>query len=339
LRVFLSYRRDDSAPRAGRLRDALAARFGDGNIFQDVVAVVPGERFTDAIESALGRSDATIAVIGPGWLAAVDADGAPRLTNPGDYVRRELASALSRPTPTIPVLVGDAEMPTAEQLPAELQALVLRQAITLRDETWHEDVERLVRALRGTPGRKPNTGRLVAAGIAVIAVLASGVALWLRRDASDGSNESRATTPAASTVFDPFTALLPACVTPQLPHWIDLEMSGRTKQDASWRFEVIDVYQRVSGTDDQDIIVETRATNLNHGSLTHYPFYALLVDGDRFTPSCFSISSGPTQVDPGGASEALVGFTGPRQPPTTMSLDVNDSGANYRVDVTANTAA
>lgn len=86
--VFLSYRRDDSGPRAGRLRDALAARFGDDNIFQDVVAIAPGDRFDDAIDSALRQGDASIAVIGPGWISAVDAHGQARLTNTDDCAPR-----------------------------------------------------------------------------------------------------------------------------------------------------------------------------------------------------------------------------------------------------------
>ena len=115
MRIFLSYRREDSAPRAGRLRDALAARFGEDSIFQDVVAVRPGERFDDAIDSALDGCDATLVVIGPGWLSAADSEGHARLADPHDYVRREVTVALSRPTPTIPVLVAGAVMPDAAQ--------------------------------------------------------------------------------------------------------------------------------------------------------------------------------------------------------------------------------
>ena len=37
------------------------------NIFQDVVAVGPGEDFTTAIDRALGDADATLAVIGPSY--------------------------------------------------------------------------------------------------------------------------------------------------------------------------------------------------------------------------------------------------------------------------------
>ena len=38
-RVFVSYRRDDAAAYAGRLYDALSARFGADNVFMDVDAI------------------------------------------------------------------------------------------------------------------------------------------------------------------------------------------------------------------------------------------------------------------------------------------------------------
>ena len=106
MRIFLSYRREDSSAWAGRLRDALSARFGEDNIFQDVVAVQPGQDFTDAVDAALSRSDATLAVIGPRWLTAAGVDGAPRLADESDYVRSELVAALASTPSVIPVLVG-----------------------------------------------------------------------------------------------------------------------------------------------------------------------------------------------------------------------------------------
>jgi hypothetical protein len=336
VRVFLSYRRDDSAPRAGRLRDALAARFGDDNIFQDIVAIAPGDRFDDAIDAALSQCDASIAVIGPSWITAVDAHGQARLTSADDYVRRELATALSRATPTIPVLVDGALMPTAEQLPMDLRQLALRQAIALHDETWLSDVERLVRALPGGPGRISNTKRLLVAGIAIIVVL-SAVAVWQRHGDTSRSQEPRATTPTATTEFNAVTASPPDCPTPQLPDWIDLKMTAQPTTGTLWTFDLVGVSHRVGGTDKRDIIVDTRATELGPASRNHYPFYTLLVDGDRYTPTCFTIRSGQTRVAPGGASEALIGFTGPRQPPKTMTLEVDTEDEHYRLDVTATT--
>ena len=75
MRVFVSYRRDDTAGRAGRLGDGLSTRLGAGNVFQDVGSIAPGVDFEGAILGALAATDATIVVIGPDWatLATVAA--------------------------------------------------------------------------------------------------------------------------------------------------------------------------------------------------------------------------------------------------------------------------
>ncbi len=50
MRIFLSYRREDASAWAGRLNDALARRFGEANIFQDVVAVLPAQQKVHAAQ-------------------------------------------------------------------------------------------------------------------------------------------------------------------------------------------------------------------------------------------------------------------------------------------------
>jgi hypothetical protein len=325
--VFLSYRRDDSAPRAGRLRDALAARFGQDNIFQDVVTVVPGERFDNAIETALGRCDATIAVIGPGWVSAVDANGRLRLDDANDYVRRELTIALTRDAPTFPVLVGGATMPTADQLPPEMRTLALRQAISIRDESWLEDVDRLVDAMGGAPNRSRGWG--LAAGVAAVAVFAVAGAVWLGSRGHD-DNSASATTSIAAVPFDATTAHPPDCADPNETEWKALGLHGESKPSA-WQFTVLDVYDLDADSDDTNVIVRVDATDMAPSSLIHYPFYALVVDGKRLVPSCFRIVTGRNSVDPGHVSEALVGFIGPQTVPATVSLAIDDSGTNYSV--------
>src|SRR5438093_9482908 len=151
MRIFLSYRREDASAWAGRLRDALAAQFGEENIFQDVATVRPGQKFTDAIDAALSQADVALAVIGPRWLTAAADDGEPRLAKSDDYVRAELRAALAHTKQVIPVLVGGATMPTAGELPEGLEELGLRQAVILHDESWRQDVDGLIRSLRGKP--------------------------------------------------------------------------------------------------------------------------------------------------------------------------------------------
>jgi TIR domain len=83
VQVFLSYRRGDVGGYAGRLADALLQRLGPNSVFQDVVAIAPGQDFTVAIDRALDDCDAVLAVIGPGWLTAATPRVLPACSKPG----------------------------------------------------------------------------------------------------------------------------------------------------------------------------------------------------------------------------------------------------------------
>ena len=123
--IFISYRREDSGPYAGRLRDALSHHFGADQVFRDIDRINPGERFPRVIEQEVGSCHALLAVIGPRWLSIKDEAGQRRLDNPEDYVRLEIAAALGRGDDVlvIPVLLGPTSMPAAADLPKPLAAL------------------------------------------------------------------------------------------------------------------------------------------------------------------------------------------------------------------------
>ena len=88
-----------------------------------------------------------IAVIGSDWLQVSDATGARRLDDPADFVRLEIATALERGIPVIPVLVRDAQMPREADLPGGLTDLAYRNALEVSDARFRSDVERLIEAL------------------------------------------------------------------------------------------------------------------------------------------------------------------------------------------------
>ena len=147
-RIFLSYRRRDSAGHAGRLNDRLVAEFGADEVFFDVDQGRLGTRFDERVASALTACDALVAVIGPQWTTIEGDDGRRRLDDPDDLVRRELATALGRGVTVIPVLVHGAGVPAPRELPGELAALSLHESLELSDTRWEYDVGRLVQALR-----------------------------------------------------------------------------------------------------------------------------------------------------------------------------------------------
>src|SRR5215471_21763437 len=145
--IFISYRRDDAAHLTGRLSDRLAAHFPKNPVFIDL-DMEPGIDFVEAIEQSVGFCDVLIAVIGNRWLISSEAEGSRRLDNPDDFVRLEIATALKRNIRVIPVLVDDASMPRASDLPDDLKALVRRNALQVSSTRFNADLERLIAALQ-----------------------------------------------------------------------------------------------------------------------------------------------------------------------------------------------
>jgi len=156
--IFISYRREDSAPYAGRLYDRLCAHFGSDQVFMDVDDIPPGADFIAHIGAKVGSCDAMIAVIGKTWLTARDAKGQLRLSDPNDFVGTEVALAVQRNILVIPVLVGRAEMPRPEELRADLKPLAQRNAVTLNDHDFNRDVDQLITALEKVPGIRKQSG-------------------------------------------------------------------------------------------------------------------------------------------------------------------------------------
>jgi hypothetical protein len=145
--IFLSYRREDAGGHAGRLYDKLANRFGAEMVFRDIDTLRPGANFVEHIESSVAAADVVLAMIGRDWVAATDADGRPRLEDANDYVRLELEAALRRDILVIPVLVRNATMPRAADLPGELVPLAQRNAFELPDQHWPFAVDALLAAI------------------------------------------------------------------------------------------------------------------------------------------------------------------------------------------------
>jgi hypothetical protein len=147
-RLFISYRRADSAGYAGRLYDHLSQLVGPDALFMDIDDIPPGEDFVKVIEDAISVCDTVLVVIGPQWTEVTNPQGQRRLDDPYDFVRLEIATALKRDIRVIPVLVGGASMPGPSVLPDTLVLLARRNAVELSDNRFKYDVERLVRSLK-----------------------------------------------------------------------------------------------------------------------------------------------------------------------------------------------
>lgn len=162
-RIFLSYRREDTAHISGWLADQLVNRFGPSNVFMDVDTIEPGADFGEVIANALSSCDVLIALIGSTWLTIKDRHGRRKLDDPDDIVTLEVRSALDRGILVIPVLVEAAEMPARDDLPEDLlRGLARLNAARLHHETFRSDSQRILasveRILAVASVSKPATG-------------------------------------------------------------------------------------------------------------------------------------------------------------------------------------
>ncbi len=158
-RIFISYRRQDSAGYAGRLFDRLSNRFEQANIFMDIDTIELGVDFVQKIQEAVGDCDVLLAVIGPSWLNVTNMDGQPRLSDPNDFVRVEVLTALQRNIRVIPILVQGAQMPNERELPAELTALARRNGMGIEHASFDSDVNLLITKLEKILGTSAQTDK------------------------------------------------------------------------------------------------------------------------------------------------------------------------------------
>jgi hypothetical protein len=144
-RIFINYRRSDSAGFAGRLSDTLGEYFGDDRVFRDIDGIEGGADFEDVLKQTAQAADAMIVLIGPDWVTMTNQSGQRRLHDPDDWVAREIAAAIEKRIPVFPVLIESAPMPRAEELPESLKPLVRYNAISISDSRWSSDVNRLAK--------------------------------------------------------------------------------------------------------------------------------------------------------------------------------------------------
>ena len=102
-KVFISYRRDDAADLAGRIRDRMIQnwRLSKENVFMDIDNIKVGADFMQVIERTIRECQAMVILISPSWLAQVNKPGV-------SYVRVEAELAIRFRLRLIPLLVGGA---------------------------------------------------------------------------------------------------------------------------------------------------------------------------------------------------------------------------------------
>lgn len=188
----------------------------------DIDTIEPGEDFVTVIENAVGSCEILIAVIGRNWLSTT-AGTAPRLHDPKDFVRLEIASALRRNIRVIPILVQRASMPKQQDLPDELAQFTRRNALELSDLDWQNDVAQLINLMDRILGENLTNGEsdlnglrrkrtaLIVASIIVAVIIGIGIiwALQVPSVENQTANASAALQREQATNALPVTELRP----------------------------------------------------------------------------------------------------------------------------------
>jgi hypothetical protein len=146
---MVSYRRDDSKKTTGRIYDRLVDTFGVSLVFRDLDNIPLGVDYREYIRIVISTCAVVIVIIGQQWLTIQDKKGCRRLDDHEDLLRLEIALALERGIPVVPVTVDGASMPPKENLPNDIQNLVGRNGISVEDDPrFDADVKRLISGLQ-----------------------------------------------------------------------------------------------------------------------------------------------------------------------------------------------
>lgn len=145
-RIFINYRRDDTAAEAQLIAQSLRTFVGPEHVFMDTSSFDVGETWPRHIRDALKSSRYVLVIVGPEWLRAGSNEwGQRRIDNLNDWVRCEIATAIADDKKTvIPVRVRGARIPPPNVLPSDIGELTKRQGLEIRRDCWSHDVKLLI---------------------------------------------------------------------------------------------------------------------------------------------------------------------------------------------------
>jgi hypothetical protein len=155
MNLFISYRRADTEATARALQQKFLRTPDVSKVFLDHDAIPKGKDFAKVITKAIKRSGACIILIGPNWRG-VDEAGTARLSDPDDFVRREVELALQGHRHVIVALTDETPMPLAKDLPESLHPLLKRNAHRIRQADFKGDTDSLLDTAFGV-GNTPSS--------------------------------------------------------------------------------------------------------------------------------------------------------------------------------------
>src|SRR5438876_5943427 len=106
--LFISYRRTDRPDTVKLIHERLKRRLPRWEIFYDHESIPLGEQFRELLRTKVASATAVLVIMGPKWLEILQ----QRRNASLDHVREEVRLALESGKSVVPVVVGNAAMPT-----------------------------------------------------------------------------------------------------------------------------------------------------------------------------------------------------------------------------------
>lgn len=131
--VFISYRREDGLMHARFLSEKLTN--SGCRVFFDQKDIHPGNDFDLTIKKHLEECNDVILIVTKSYFGMKDSNHQLRIQQDSDWVRKEIALALSHHKNIIPLLFNDTQYPKASEIPNDIQAVLKKHYIrTFNDE-------------------------------------------------------------------------------------------------------------------------------------------------------------------------------------------------------------
>lgn len=131
--VFISYRREDGLMHARFLSEKLTN--SGCRVFFDQKDIHPGNDFDLTIKKHLEECNDVILIVTKSYFGMKDSNHQLRIQQDFDWVRKEIALALSHHKNIIPLLFNDTQYPKASEIPTDIQAVLKKHYIrTFNDE-------------------------------------------------------------------------------------------------------------------------------------------------------------------------------------------------------------
>lgn len=144
MKIFISYRRNDTADMAGRLYGDLKKKFSNAEIFFDANEIPSGAELSNYIREKIKEADLLLAIIGWNWTDYSEETKKNRIFEEYDWVKEELLIAIKNKTPIMPVLAFGAPFPSRKAIPIDIRHILnINSARLRRDPDYESDFEEL----------------------------------------------------------------------------------------------------------------------------------------------------------------------------------------------------